>query len=84
MNIVPTHTKPLAADYQFPFSYGGGHVVVLLTTCPRHALDDLQVKAVFERVESEQGRLDILVNNAFALGAAPQLKTKFWDQGVSE
>lgn len=59
-------------------------MVALLTAYPCLVLDDLQVKAVFERVESEQGRLDILVNNAFALGTAPQLKTKFWDQGVSE
>ncbi len=43
----------------------------------------LQVKALFERVESEQGRLDVLVNNAFALGAGNQLKAKFWEQGVS-
>ena len=45
-----------------------------------HVLDDLQVK----KVEAEQGRLDVLVNNVFALGAGPQLKTKFWEQGVSE
>lgn len=43
----------------------------------------VQVQALFERVESEQGRLDILVNNAFALGPGDQLKTKFWKQGVS-
>ena len=28
--------------------------------------DDAQVKSLFEQVEREQGRLDILVNNAFA------------------
>lgn len=44
----------------------------------------LQVKALFEKVQSEQGRLDILVNNAFALGPGAQLKTKFWMQGVSK
>eukprot|EP00752_Nemacystus_decipiens_P004175 g3817.t1 len=43
---------------------------------------DAQVKALFEKVESEQGRLDILVNNAFALGPGDQLKTKFWRQGA--
>ncbi|CAN0512346.1 unnamed protein product, partial [Ectocarpus sp. 8 AP-2014] len=41
-----------------------------------------QVKALFERVESEQGRLDILVNNAFALGPGDQLQAKFWTQGA--
>lgn len=40
------------------------------------------MKRVFERVESEQGRLDVLVNNAFSLGPGAQLKTKFWKQGV--
>lgn len=42
------------------------------------------MKALFDKVESEQGRLDILVNNAFALGPGDQLKTKFWKQGVSK
>ncbi|CBN79894.1 Short-chain dehydrogenase/reductase [Ectocarpus siliculosus] len=46
-----------------------------------HAKDE-QVKALFERVESEQGRLDILVNNAFALGPGDQLQAKFWTQGA--
>lgn len=57
------------------------------TTNDVHVLIDrvsLQVQALFERVESEQGRLDILVNNAFALGPGDQLKAKFWKQGVSE
>ena len=31
---------------------------------------------------SEQGKLDVLVNNAFTLGPGDQLKTKFWEQGV--
>ncbi|CAM9197399.1 unnamed protein product [Pylaiella littoralis] len=43
---------------------------------------DTQVQVLFERVESEQGRLDILVNNAFALGPGDQLKAKFWKQGA--
>ncbi|CAN0373913.1 unnamed protein product, partial [Hapterophycus canaliculatus] len=42
---------------------------------------DAEVKALFDKVEAEQGRLDILVNNAFALGPGVQLKTKFWEQG---
>lgn len=40
----------------------GGHAIAL--HCD-HA-DDMQVAAVFQRVQSEQGRLDLLVNNAFA------------------
>jgi len=38
----------------------GGHGIPVLCD---HA-DDVQIKALFERVEHEQGRLDILVNNA--------------------
>lgn len=40
------------------------------------------MKRLFEKVESEQGRLDVLVNNAFSLGPGLQLKTKFWQQAV--
>lgn len=41
------------------------------------------MKRVFDKVEAEQGRLDLLVNNAFRLGPGAQLSTKFWEQGVS-
>ena len=37
----------------------GGHGIAI--ACDHH--DDAQVKAVFERVEKEHGRLDVLVNN---------------------
>jgi dehydrogenase/reductase SDR family protein 1 len=33
--------------------------------------DDAQIKALFERVKAEHGHLDILVNNATALGPDP-------------
>ena len=47
-----------------------------------HANDD-DVKALFERIEEEQGRLDILVNNVFRVppGGADSLFGKFWEQG---
>ncbi|CAM9753819.1 unnamed protein product, partial [Choristocarpus tenellus] len=54
----------------------GGHGVAVLCD---HA-DDTQA-TLFERVESEQGRLDLLVNNAFCLGPGEQLTVKFWEQG---
>ncbi|CAM9805137.1 unnamed protein product [Chrysoparadoxa australica] len=51
-----------------------------------HAVDS-QVKAVVERVEKEEGRLDLLVNNAFQLttpdGAAGLLNQKFYEQGAA-
>jgi len=42
--------------------------------------DDEQVKALFERVAAEQGRLDVLVNNVFpAPVLAPWLGKKYWE-----
>ena len=47
--------------------------------------DDAQVKAVFERIQREQGRLDVLVNNAwggyegYVTGAHQAPNTPFWD-----
>ena len=40
--------------------------------------DDGQVAALFEQVQTEQGRLDILVNNAFALPDDLTEPTPFW------
>lgn len=47
-----------------------------------HAKDE-QVAALFDRVEREQGRLDILVNNAIAI--PPELTTpgSFWEKPIS-
>jgi dehydrogenase/reductase SDR family protein 1 len=45
--------------------------------------DDAQVKALFERVRDEQGRLDILVNNAFTLPDEPIFDGKFWEHDVA-
>lgn len=42
--------------------------------------DDSQVAALFERVRTEQGRLDILVNNATALHPALTAEGPFWDK----
>ncbi len=42
--------------------------------------DDEQVKALFEQVGREQGRVDILVNNATSLHDALTLKGPFWEK----
>ena len=47
-----------------------------------HAQDE-QVAALFEQVESEQGRLDILVNNAFALPDDLTDPESFWEKPLS-
>ena len=42
--------------------------------------DDAQVKALFERIDGEQGRVDILVNNATSLHDALTQKGPFWEK----
>jgi len=42
--------------------------------------DDKQVEALFERVKREQGRLDILVNNAANASAALVSRAPFWEK----
>ena len=57
---------------------GGRGIAV---TCD-HA-DDAQTAALFDRVEAEQGRLDILVNNAFAIPSQPIWGKPFWEQPLA-
>ena len=46
--------------------------------------DDNQVAALFEQVRNERGRLDILVNNAFALPDDLISGTPFWERPLSD
>jgi NAD(P)-dependent dehydrogenase (short-subunit alcohol dehydrogenase family) len=54
---------------------GGKGIAVALD----HA-DDEAVAALFARVKEEQGRLDILVNNAAKLGAATTMQGGSWEK----
>lgn len=45
--------------------------------------NDAQVAALFERVKQEQGRLDILVNNAFSLPEDLTEPKSFWEKPLS-
>jgi NAD(P)-dependent dehydrogenase (short-subunit alcohol dehydrogenase family) len=45
--------------------------------------DDAQVKSLFERVEREQGQLDILVNNAFATHDLLTAPGVFWEKPLA-
>jgi NAD(P)-dependent dehydrogenase (short-subunit alcohol dehydrogenase family) len=45
--------------------------------------DDNQVEALFDRVRAEQGRLDILVNNAFSLPEDLTEPGGFWEKPLS-
>ena len=47
-----------------------------------HAKDD-QVAALFDQVRREQGRLDILVNNAFSLPEDLTIPQPFWEKPLS-
>jgi NAD(P)-dependent dehydrogenase (short-subunit alcohol dehydrogenase family) len=45
--------------------------------------DDDQVKALFDQIRSEQGRIDILVNNAAIIRDEMMGRTKFWEEPLS-
>jgi NAD(P)-dependent dehydrogenase (short-subunit alcohol dehydrogenase family) len=45
--------------------------------------DDEQVKALFERVRTDAGRLDILVNNAAIIRDEMMGRTKFWEESLT-
>jgi NAD(P)-dependent dehydrogenase (short-subunit alcohol dehydrogenase family) len=46
--------------------------------------DDAQVEAAFARVAAEQGRLDILVNNAFAIPDGITSRRPFWQKRLDQ
>lgn len=45
--------------------------------------DDVQVAALFERIKAEQGRLDILVNNACAIHDQLSAPGHFWEKPLA-
>lgn len=45
--------------------------------------DDGQTKALFDRVNEEAGRLDLLVNNAFAMPDWAAVDSPFWERPLS-
>ncbi|MBX7433907.1 SDR family NAD(P)-dependent oxidoreductase [Mycobacterium sp. Y57] len=45
--------------------------------------DDEQVRGLFDRVAEEQGRVDILVNNAAIIRDAMMGRTKFWEEPIN-
>ncbi|HEX3336429.1 MAG TPA: SDR family NAD(P)-dependent oxidoreductase [Jatrophihabitans sp.] len=46
--------------------------------------DDAQVAAVFDQVRDEQGRLDVLVNNAFTIPDGIVAKRPFWQKSLDQ
>jgi NAD(P)-dependent dehydrogenase (short-subunit alcohol dehydrogenase family) len=45
--------------------------------------DDEQVKALFDRIAREQGRIDILVNNAAIIRDEMMRPTRFWEEPIN-
>ena len=46
--------------------------------------DDDAIGALFDRVNAEQGRLDILVNNAMAIPDSMTSKVPFWEKPLAD
>ncbi len=59
-------------------AYGGTPIPVVLD----HN-SDAEVRALFGRVEKEQGRLDILVNNVYQIPGPPAMDKGFWEHPIS-
>lgn len=70
--ILPGSVGETAAEVT---TRGGKGIAVAVD----HAKDD-QVAALFEQVKREQGRLDILVNNAFSLPVDVGKSAGFWEK----
>ena len=45
--------------------------------------DDDQTKALFDRIHREQGKLDILVNNAALIRDEMMARTRFWEEPIN-
>ena len=58
----------------------GGHGVAVVCD---HG-DDAQVAALFDQVKAEQGRLDILVNNAYAIPDGITARRPFWEKSLGQ
>jgi NAD(P)-dependent dehydrogenase (short-subunit alcohol dehydrogenase family) len=46
--------------------------------------DDAQVEALFERLRTDHGRLDVLVNNAFIITPTLTAGRRFWENPISD
>ena len=77
-NESPPRAMTIEATAASVESFGGVAIPVQLD----HN-DDEQVRALFERVEKEQGRLDVLVNNVYQIPNPPAMDKGFWEHPIS-
>ena len=72
--------KPLTieATAQSVDKFGGEGIPILLD----HN-DDKQVKKLVDRIQMEDGRLDVLVNNVFQIPNPPAMGKGFWEHPIS-
>jgi NAD(P)-dependent dehydrogenase (short-subunit alcohol dehydrogenase family) len=56
----------------------GGHGIAVRADLSNHQ----QVAALFQRVEKDHGRLDVVANSAWAANFMPVWSKKFWDLGI--
>ncbi|MEM7100169.1 MAG: SDR family NAD(P)-dependent oxidoreductase [Pseudomonadota bacterium] len=75
---VPPEPMTLQATELSANALGGEAIPV----CVDHN-NDAEVQALFERVDAEQGRLDILVNNVYQIPSPPAMGKGFWEHPVS-
>ncbi len=75
---VPPKPLTIEATAASVESLGGCAIPVVVD----HNRDE-EVRALFERVEQEQGRLDVLVNNVYQIPDPPAMGKGFWEHPVS-
>lgn len=51
---------------------------------PLDLMDDAQIEALFQQVHRDEGRLDILVNNAMAIPETMTRRNGFWEKPLDE
>ena len=75
----PTRPESIEETAEMVTAYGGVGIPVQVDH-----LDEAQVKALFVRVQAEQGRLDVLVNDIWGGDAYTVWGKSFWEQDVQQ
>ena len=74
----PPKSLTIEATAESVESFGGKAIPIELD----HNNDN-EVSSLFERIEREQGRLDILVNNVYQIPNPPAMDKGFWEHPIS-